>query len=93
MDREWRRPFGSAHDDRITEDGGHEVLGVMVGVSETEVFRTQFLRSLRERGLAGVRLVSGDHHLALVKAIRKVMLGAAYQLSSVRDCEWPRPCR
>ncbi|KJK53605.1 IS256 family transposase, partial [Saccharothrix sp. ST-888] len=41
----------------ITEDGGREVLGVMVGDSETEVFWTQFLRSLRERGLAGARLV------------------------------------
>ena len=63
----------------ITEDGGREVLGVMVGDSETEAFWTEFLHSLRERGLTGVRLVIGDHHLGLVKAIRKVMLGAAYQ--------------
>jgi putative transposase len=63
----------------ITEDGGREVLGVMVGDSETEVFWAEFLRSLRERGLTGVRLVIGDHHSGLVKAIRKVMLGAAYQ--------------
>ncbi len=51
----------------------------MVGDSETEVFWTQFLRHLRERGLGGVRLVLGDHHSGLVKAIRKVMIGAAYQ--------------
>ncbi len=63
----------------ITEDGGREVLGVMVGDSETEAFWTEFLRSLRERGLSGVRLVLADHHSGLVKAIRKVMLGAAYQ--------------
>jgi putative transposase len=63
----------------ITEDGGREVLGVMVGDSETELFWTEFLRHLRERGLTGVRLVIGDHHLGLVNAIRKVMLGAAYQ--------------
>ncbi|XIJ58135.1 IS256 family transposase [Kitasatospora hibisci] len=63
----------------ITEDGGREVLGVMVGDSETEVFWAEFLRSLRERGLTGVRLVIGDHPSGLVKAIRKVMLGAAYQ--------------
>jgi putative transposase len=63
----------------ITEDGGREVLGLMVGDSETEVFWSEFLRSLRERGLSGVRLVIGDHHSGLVKAIRKVMLGAAYQ--------------
>ncbi|MFE7976142.1 IS256 family transposase [Streptomyces shenzhenensis] len=63
----------------ITEDGGREVLGLMVGDSETEVFWTEFLRSLRERGLTGVRLVIADHHSGLVKAIRKVMLGAAYR--------------
>lgn len=63
----------------ITEDGGREVLGVMVGDSETELFWTVFLRHLRERGLTGVRLVIGDHHAGLVKAIRKVMLGSGYQ--------------
>ena len=63
----------------ITEDGGREVLGLMVGDSESEAFWSEFLRSLRERGLSGVRLVIGDHHSGLVKAIRKVMLGAAYQ--------------
>ncbi|MEU2491070.1 IS256 family transposase [Streptomyces sp. NPDC007883] len=63
----------------ITEDGGREVLGLMVGDSETEAFLSTFLRSLRERGLNGVRLVIADHHLGLVKAVRKVMLGAGYQ--------------
>ncbi|MET9910376.1 IS256 family transposase [Streptomyces sp. NPDC006476] len=63
----------------ITEDGGREVLGLMVGDSESEVFWSEFLRSLRERGLTGVRLVIADHHSGLVKAVRKVMLGAAYQ--------------
>jgi putative transposase len=52
---------------------------MMVGDGETELFWTEFLRHLRERGLTGVRLVIGDHHLGLVKAIRKVMLGAACQ--------------
>ena len=46
----------------------------MVGDSETEAFWTEFLRSLRERGLTGVRLVISDSHSGLVKAIRKVML-------------------
>ncbi|WP_330352005.1 IS256 family transposase [Streptomyces chartreusis] len=63
----------------VTEDGGREVLGVMVGDSETEAFWTEFLRHLRERGLSEVRLVIGDHHSGLVAAIGKVMLGAAYQ--------------
>jgi transposase-like protein len=63
----------------ITEEGNREVLGVMVGDSETEVFWAAFLRSLRERGLTGVRLVISDSHSGLVKAIRKVMLGAGWQ--------------
>ncbi|MFJ9251045.1 IS256 family transposase [Streptomyces sp. NPDC101776] len=63
----------------ITEEGGREVLGLMVGDSETEVFWKEFLRSLRERGLGGVRLVITDNHSGLVTAVRKVMLGAAWQ--------------
>ncbi|WP_406229259.1 transposase [Streptomyces anthocyanicus] len=41
----------------ITEDGNRQVLGVMVGDNETDVFRSQFLRSLWARNLSGVRLV------------------------------------
>ncbi|MFI6543139.1 IS256 family transposase [Streptomyces prunicolor] len=63
----------------ITEDGNREVLGLMVGDSESEVFWKEFLRSLRERGLSGVRLVVTDQHAGLVAAVRKVMLGAAWQ--------------
>ncbi|MFD8535221.1 IS256 family transposase [Streptomyces rubrogriseus] len=63
----------------ITQDGGREVVGVMVGDSETEVFWAQFLRSLRERGLSGVRLVIFDSHSGLVEAIRKIMLGVTWQ--------------
>ncbi len=44
----------------------------MVGDGATEVCRPQLLHS---------------HHLGLLKAIRKVTLGATYQLSSVRDCD------
>ncbi|MFE0912220.1 transposase [Streptomyces sp. NPDC058812] len=55
----------------VTQDGGREVVGVMVGDSETEVFWAQFLRHLRERGLSCVRLGISDSHSALVKAIRK----------------------
>ncbi|MFF0050740.1 IS256 family transposase [Streptomyces sp. NPDC005498] len=63
----------------VTEDGGREVLGVMGGDSETEAFWSTFLRSLRDRGLTGVRLVISDSHSGLVKAIRKGMLGAVWQ--------------
>ena len=41
----------------VTASGGREILGVDVGDSEDEVFWRGFLRTLRERGLSGVRLV------------------------------------
>lgn len=63
----------------VSEDGGREVLGVMVGDSETEAFWSEFMRSLRARGLTGVKLVISDAHTGLVAAIRKVMLGSAHQ--------------
>jgi putative transposase len=47
--------------------------------SVEEAFWKEFLRSLRERGLSGVRLVVNDQHSGLVAAVRKVMLGAAWQ--------------
>jgi putative transposase len=63
----------------VSMNGDREVLGCAVGDSEDEAFWTAFLRSLRERGLAGVRLVISDHHLGLTKAIAAVMLGAGWQ--------------
>ena len=63
----------------VTEEGGREVLGVMVGDSETEAFWSEFMRSLRARGLTGVKLVISDAHTGLVAAIRKVMPGSAHQ--------------
>lgn len=63
----------------VSADGRREVLGCQVGDSEDEVFWTEFLRSLRERGLGGVRLVISDSHAGLRKAITRTMSGAAWQ--------------
>jgi putative transposase len=63
----------------ITAQGGREVLGVDVGDSENETFWTAFLRSLRTRGLHGVRLVISDAHAGLCPAIRECMTGASWQ--------------
>jgi len=63
----------------VAADGNREVLGLAVGDSEDRTFWTAFLRSLRARGLAGVRLVISDAHEGLRHAIDKVMLGAAWQ--------------
>jgi transposase-like protein len=67
----------------VSMGGDREVLGCAVGDSEDQAFWSAFLRSLRERGLTGVRLVISDHHLGLTKAIATVMIGAAWQRSSV----------
>jgi putative transposase len=63
----------------VTADGHREVLGIDVGDSETEDFWSEFLRSLRERGLHGVQLVISDAHRGLVNAIGAVCAGAAWQ--------------
>jgi putative transposase len=63
----------------VTATGGREVLGVDVGDSEDEVFWRGFLRTLKERGLAGVRLVISDQHAGLVAALGRVFQGAGHQ--------------
>jgi transposase-like protein len=63
----------------VRSDGGREVLGLAVGDSEDGAFWTAFLRSLRSRGLGGVRLVISDAHEGLRGAIAAVMIGAAWQ--------------
>ncbi len=63
----------------VSADGRREVLGSQVGDSEDESFWTEFLRSLRERGLAGVQLVISDSHAGLTKSINKVLSGASWQ--------------
>ena len=60
-------------------DGHREILGVDVGDSENETFWREFLTSLTDRGLDGVRLVVSDAHAGLVKAIRRCFQGASWQ--------------
>jgi len=63
----------------ITAQGGREILGVDIGDSEDATFWTAFLRSLKQRGLTGVRLVISDAHEGLKKAIRTCFQGASWQ--------------
>jgi putative transposase len=67
----------------VTVDGNREVLGVDVGDSEDEVFWTAFLRTLRDRGLTGVRLVISDAHSGLKASIARVFAGASWQRCKV----------
>jgi putative transposase len=63
----------------VSADGRREVLGCAVGDSETQDFWTEFLRSLRDRGLSGTQLVISDHHRGLMNAIDATMAGVAWQ--------------
>lgn len=63
----------------VREDGHREILGVAVGDSEDELFWRTFLRSLKDRGLFGVKLVISDQHAGLVAAISRCFQGAAHQ--------------
>ena len=72
--------------------GRREILGMRVGDSESTDFWTEFLRSLRERGLGpstsanpeGVALVISDAHSGLKAAIKAVLPGAGWQRCRVR---------
>jgi transposase-like protein len=63
----------------ICATGEREVLGVDVGDSEDEAFWRGFLRSLKTRGLGGVRMVISDQHAGLVAALRRSFQGASHQ--------------
>ena len=59
--------------------GRRELLGLKVGDSENVGFWSAFLASLKERGLTCVKLVVGDAHAGLTKAIRRQLQGCVWQ--------------
>lgn len=63
----------------IAAHGSREVLGLDVGDSEDETLWRSFLLSLKQRGLAGVQLVTSDQHSGLVKALKRSFQGSAHQ--------------
>ena len=56
----------------VNSDGKREILGIAVGPSEAETFWTDFLRTLADRGLRGVKLVIADDHKGWRAAARRV---------------------
>src|SRR5579859_956488 len=66
----------------VHESGIREVLGLDVGEAETEAFWTEFLFSLKARGLAGVQVCVSDAHQGLRNAIARV-LGCRWQRCTV----------
>jgi putative transposase len=65
----------------VNTDGRREIIGLAIGPSEAEPFWTEFLRSLKGRGLDGVKLVISDAHTGLKAAIARTF-----------DATWQR-CR
>src|SRR5664280_581970 len=76
----------------VAETGDREVLGLAIGDSEDGVFWTEFLQSLRQRGLRGVELVVPDHHLGLKPPSPKCSSGPPGSAAGSTSCAtcWPR---
>ena len=66
----------------VHETGIREVIGMDVGEVESGSFWVEFLRGLKRRGLAGVRLAITDQHEGLKQAVARV-LGCPWQRCSV----------
>jgi len=67
----------------VNEEGYREVLGLMIGDSESEATWSEFFRWLTDRGLHAVDLVVSDHHGGLVNAVKRRFQGVAWQRCQV----------
>jgi putative transposase len=67
----------------VNEEGQREVIGAAEGMKEDQESWLNFLKSLKERGLRGVRLFIGDKCLGLLGAINTVFPQAQYQRCTV----------
>ena len=65
------------------DDGRREILGVAVADTESEATYQELFRSLKARGLRGVRLVISDDHAGLRQAIARHFQGAGWQRCQV----------
>jgi len=63
----------------INEVGNREVLGLMLGDTESEESWTEFFVALKNRGLRGMEILVSDNHSGLVKAVQKHFQGVTWQ--------------
>jgi len=63
----------------FTADGRREILDWRVGDSESEATWGELFRSLKDRGLRGLKLVTSDAHAGIVAAMRRHWQGVAWQ--------------
>lgn len=67
----------------VRDDGFREILAVEVADTESEATYQQLFRSLKARGLKGVKLVVSDEHEGLKAAIARHFQGASHQRCQV----------
>ena len=63
----------------VNSDGNREIIGAAEGGKEDKESWIRFLRSLKDRGLHGVRLIVGDRCLGLIEAIHEIFPESLYQ--------------
>ena len=63
----------------INTEGYREVLGLMIGDSESEASWKQFFSWLKNRNLRGVEFIVSDDHSGLVKAVCRQLQGVTWQ--------------
>lgn len=63
----------------IRDDGRRSILGVSVSLSEAEIHWREFLRSLQDRGLHGVRYIVSDDHKGLLAALKTRFTNTPWQ--------------
>jgi putative transposase len=67
----------------IGTDNKRHLLGIHIGVSESEASWTELLAELVDRGLSGVKLIIRDEHGGLTAAARKILPEARQQRCTV----------
>lgn len=67
----------------VNSDGFREVIGVAEGYKESEDSWREFLLGLRDRGLRGVRMFTGDKSAGMLGALAQVFPEALYQRCTV----------
>jgi putative transposase len=60
-------------------DGKRSIIGCSASLTEAELHWKEFLESLKERGLSGVRFVTSDAHTGLKAALESVFPGVSHQ--------------
>lgn len=63
----------------VNDEGYREILGIMLGDSESEASWSEFFTWLKSRDLRGVDIVVSDSHSGLVKALQAQFQGATWQ--------------